>query len=207
MARAGSPSSIQRAARRWLRQERSRLRSELPRIGRTARRRFPSNATTVVTISRSRTVLRALTALPRNRRPRWVRVLESLPGGEGRPFAQDLRGAGLRATVVPDHDGPRVAQRSDLVLIGADAVFSDGSVVHKVGTRALASAARRYGVPVMVVAGRSKFTGRPPPTRRLPALFDRTPSRCISEFWTDRGWLPGPAWSSSAALPSTKRER
>jgi len=146
-----------------------------------------------VTLSRSRSVLWALEARKGSPRSVIVNVLESLPGGEGRIFAKELRRGGLAARVIPDAEGLVEVMAADLLLIGADAVFSDGSVVHKVGTRALAGAAARAGVPVVVVAGRSKFTLRPPPRRKLPAIFDRTPSRYISEFWTDRGVRPGGA--------------
>ena len=180
------------AARSWIRREQARLRNEPKGLARTSRRRFP-RVRRIVTLSRSESVLTALRATARTRPPVQVRVLESLPGGEGRPFAADVRRSGRWSRVIPDREGAAAVTDSDLLLIGADAVFSDGSVVHKVGTRKLALAAVRAGVPVVVVAGRSKFTGRPPPRRRLPAAFDRTPSRCISEFWTDQGAVSGGA--------------
>ncbi|MGA7649782.1 MAG: hypothetical protein WB984_05565 [Thermoplasmata archaeon] len=193
LARTTPSDDLARSARSWTRRERSRLAAEMPRLIRTSRRRFPRGARHVVTLSRSQTVLLALSALSRARRPSRVSVLESLPGGEGRLFARDLRRVGLSAGVVPDRKGPEVVATADLVILGADAVFSDGSVVHKVGTRSLARAAERSGVPVVVVAGRSKFTGRPVPRRPLPEWFDRTPSRYISEFWTDTGARVGGA--------------
>jgi translation initiation factor 2B subunit (eIF-2B alpha/beta/delta family) len=193
IARASARADMLGMARAWGRRERRRMRDETPRLLRTSRRRFPRFARHVVTLSRSQTVLLALSALPRPHRPERVAVLESLPGAEGRLFAQDLRRAGLSARVVPDRTGPTLVEAADLVIIGADAVFSDGSVAHKVGTRSLARTAAGCGVPVVVIAGRSKFTGRLPPRRRLPALFDRTPSRYISEFWTDGGVLFGGA--------------
>ena len=186
-ARTTTASTRVGSARAWVRHERARMANEIPRLTRTSRRKFPRSARRVVTLSRSQSVLLALSALPRTRRPSRVSVLESLPGGEGRLFARDLRGAGLSARMVPDRAGPAVVASADLLVIGADAVFSDRSVAHKVGTKALARAAARNGVPVVVVAGSSKFTGRPPPRRPLPSLFDRTPSRFISEFWTDTG--------------------
>lgn len=179
-------------ARAWIRRERGRLRTERPGLVNTSRRRFPT-APHVVTISRSRSVLAALLAPVPRARPDRVSVLESRPGGEGRIFARELRRAGLRARLVRDRDGPRAVRDADLVIFGADAVFSDGSVAHKVKTRTLAQAAAKAGVPVVVVAGRSKFTGRPPPRRPLPARFDRTPSRLVSEIWTDRGARVGKA--------------
>jgi translation initiation factor 2B subunit (eIF-2B alpha/beta/delta family) len=186
MARARAPRGRAAMARAWIRSERARLRTELTGLARTSRRRFP-NAPHVVTLSRSRSVFVALGASHRRVPLRRVSVLESRPGGEGRVFARELRDAGLPARVVRDRDGPRVVQGADLLLIGADAVFPDGSVVHKVKTRTLAGAAYRAGVPVVVVAARSKFAGQPGPRRPLPARFDRTPARYLTEVWTDRG--------------------
>ena len=191
LERTTTPEGFARTAGVWVRREMHRLQEEEARLARTARRRFPLRARRVVTISRSRSVLAALSALPPSRRPALVSVLESQPGGEGRLFAGDLRRVGLRARTIPDAAGIRAVRAADLVLLGADAVFANGSVAHKVGTRRLAEAAVGAGIPVVVVAGESKFTGRPPPRRLLPVRFDRTPGRYVSEFWTDRGVRPG----------------
>jgi translation initiation factor 2B subunit (eIF-2B alpha/beta/delta family) len=191
LARSAPAPGLLSRSHRFLRREQAQLKRELSRLQRVGRRRFPADARHVITLSRSQTVLSVLSSLPPARRPVQVSVLESLPGGEGRLFAGDLRTAGLSARVLSDRAGPSAVRTADLVLIGADAVFSDGSVVHKVGTNRLARAAARKGVPVVVVAGRSKFTGRPAPSRPLPAWFDRTPARFLSEFWTDEGVRPG----------------
>jgi translation initiation factor 2B subunit (eIF-2B alpha/beta/delta family) len=185
---AGSQRFSERApaARAWIRNERARLRDEVAGLSRTSRRRFPK-ARHVVTLSRSQSVLEALVASGRRARPDLVSVLESRPGGEGRDFARDLRRAGFTVQVVLDRDGPSVVASADLLLLGADAVDVDGSVVHKVHTRPLAEAAVHAGVPVVVVAGRSKFSERAPLARPLPSRFDRTPARYVSEYWTDHG--------------------
>jgi translation initiation factor 2B subunit (eIF-2B alpha/beta/delta family) len=174
------------ALRVWLRSWCGRLVEEPTRLADVARERLPPRSK-VLTLSRSDSVRRALTAPRPERRPGQVVVLESLPGSEGRRFALELRRSGVRARSVPDAVGRRQVRSFDLVLIGADAVYGDGSVVHKVGTLPLARAARNARVPLVVVAGTSKFVplGRPP--RRLPRLFDRTPARLVREYWTDRG--------------------
>ena len=182
-----------REARAWLRDTRRSLANEGPRLVETCRQHFLEGARSVVTLSRSSSVLLALASLPRRLRPARVSVLESLPGGEGRLFVRDLRRAGLLARLVPDRTGPDLVRSADLLLLGADAVDSDGSVVHKVGTARLARSAWAAGVPVVVVAGRSKFTERRPGRRPLPTLFDRTPSRYVSEYWTDFGVRRGRA--------------
>jgi len=192
MARSHTLRGPAAQAESWFRKERSRLRAERAGLVRTSHERL-QRAVRIVTLSRSRSVLWALEGRKGCRRPVLVSVLESLPGGEGRVFAKELRGRGVPARVIRDRQGIREGAAADLLLVGADAVFSDGSLEHKVGTRALARAAFRAGVPVVVVAGRSKFALRPPPHRKLPAIFDRTPSRYISEIWTDRGMLRGGA--------------
>lgn len=181
------PDRLGRWARDWQRQ----LARELPDLVRVVRREFPPGLGTVLTLSRSETLRRVLAGLPPARRPREVVVLESRPGGEGRAFARDLSAAGLVSRVVPDQEGRRLAGSVDLLLVGADAVYADGDLVHKVGTRPLGWRAHRAGVPVVVVAGRSKWVSRKHPPRALPALFDRTPAAAISEYWTDGGPRPG----------------
>lgn len=50
----------------------------------------------------------------------------------------------------------------DAVLVGADAVFRDGSIVNATGTCGLAEAARRAGVPVLVAAETLKLVPTDP---------------------------------------------
>lgn len=118
-------------------------------------------------------------------------MLESQPGGEGRTLASELRGAGIKARWVRDRSRRIAVRDSDLVVIGADTVERDGSVVHKVGTRALAREALRRQVPVVVVAGSSKWVPEFSRSGPLPRLFDRTPARWIAQYWTDQGRRPG----------------
>ncbi|MGP8074680.1 MAG: hypothetical protein ACLP74_06650 [Thermoplasmata archaeon] len=186
LARSTSGPHLRRAAAYWVRRRARELSLEPGRLARTVRAALPP-ASRVVTISRSATLLRALAALPSSRRPREVVALESLPGGEGRIFARELRRTGVPSRAVRDGAGESAVREADIVLVGADSVCHDGSVVHKVGTRRLAVAARRAGVPFVVVTGRSKWTGSRPRPDPLPRRFDRTPRWLITAFWTDRG--------------------
>ncbi|HTP53665.1 MAG TPA: hypothetical protein VML94_01710 [Thermoplasmata archaeon] len=172
--------------RRWIARRRRRLRDEPVAIAGVVRRRLPRRAR-VLTISRGSTVGAALRSLPTASRPLEVTVLESLPGGEGRRFAAELQRAGVPSRWVPDRARTAAVAASSLVLIGADSVEADGAVIHKIGTRRLAAEAALQGVPVIVVAGGSKWLRAAPRLRRLPSLFDRTPPELISEWWTDRG--------------------
>ena len=186
LVRSTSGVGLLLTAAAWARRQERELSLEPVRVARTVRAALPSGSR-VVTISRSATLLRALAALPGSRRPREVVALESLPGGEGRQFVRDLRKAGVSSRAVRDSSVNSTVREATIVLIGADAVYRDGSVVHKVGTHRLAMAAQRAGVPLVVVAGRSKWTESRPRPSLLPRRFDRTPGCLITAFWTERG--------------------
>src|ERR671914_675294 len=102
----------------------------------------------VVTHSASATVREAFLHTP----PKKVICTVSEPIGEGRAFADDLRAQGLSVDLVADEDAPDPVANANVLLLGADTVFSCGTLCNKVGTTALAEAARRYGVPVIVAA-------------------------------------------------------
>lgn len=104
----------------------------------------------VVTLSRSGTVARALEEASLGE----AVIAESLPGGEGIGFAEELD---LRTRVVPDSCVAGEVENADAVLVGADAVLPDGTVVNKVGSLAAALAARHYDVPFIVVASVDKI--------------------------------------------------
>lgn len=144
------------AEERWGSPERSR-----------GRERWP----TVLTLSRSGTVRAGLSAL---RRAGWdpvVMVGEGRPGNEGRELARELRdpdrGGGVDARLVTDAAVTALAAGSSpgeswtpdpertAVVVGADAVGPE-VFLNKVGTRALAVAARERGVPVLVLADAAK---------------------------------------------------
>ena len=193
LARNTPRSQLGPALDRWIAAHRRRLGQEPRRIARTVRRALPARAR-IVTISRSDTVRRSLASIARDRRPRDVIVLESRPGAEGRLQAAAIRRDGLTARVVPDEQGRRLVASADLVLLGADTVDRTGAVVHKVGTLPLARAAHRAGVPTVVVTGMLKASPVLVRSDGLGALFDRTPARYVTEYWTDDGRIRGGAW-------------
>ncbi|MFC6786594.1 NUDIX domain-containing protein [Halobaculum halobium] len=152
----------------------------------------------VLTLSRSGTVAAALEPLDGP-----VFVAESEPGGEGRDVAASLAADGdedRAVTLLPDSAVASLLAdgRVDAALVGTDAVFSDGGVANKVGTRGLALAAVREGVPVYAATARDKvvptgsefhpeaapFEAADGVTTYAP-LFDRTPADCVTVVTED----------------------
>ena len=184
-ARHPGHARVAEELRRQIGRERASLAHERERAVAAAVAHLPKDAQ-VLTLSRSDLVEKTLARAMREGRLGSVIVSESLPGGEGRALAASLERRGIPARWVRDSVARRVVRTVDLVLIGADAVYGDGGVVHKVGTRRLATAAFRARVPVYVVTGSSKWTHRKHPPSRLPRQYDVTPGHHVAGFWTDR---------------------
>ena len=190
-----SPAAVERAARGAIEQsvgaDREAARVAADAVGER-----------VATLSRSGTVAAAL----REAGPEAVLVAESRPGGEGVGVAASLAGS-ASATLTTDAALPFELDDwdADAVLVGADRVLPDGSVVNKVGTRGAALAAAAAGVDCLVVAASDKVAAdssydlEP----REPAelydgeadvhvanpTFDVTPADAVTAVLTEQGRL------------------
>ncbi len=158
------------------------------RIGEKLKTLIPSDAA-VITLSNSSTVREALLAI----RPRSVRILESLPGGEGAEMAAALREGSGRAAglaevaLIPDAAMGNAVPRVDYALVGIDTFDRAGAILHKLGTLPLALCCRQYGKP-FYAAGHSfkfsdrEFSGLPEPETPLKdQRFDCTPAELITQ--------------------------
>lgn len=115
----------------------------------------------VYTLSRSGSVEQTLVNVARERAgadPLRVIVSESRPGGEGIALATALGAVGALVTLAPDTACATLIDEAALVIVGADSVRGDGSVVNKVGTRMLAQVAHAARKPVYALAERWKIT-------------------------------------------------
>jgi methylthioribose-1-phosphate isomerase len=91
-------------------------------------------------------------------RPFHVWATETRPLLQGaRLTAWELRNAGVEARLVSDGAAAHTIRRRGIegVLVGADRVARNGDGANKIGTYALALAARAAGIPFVVVAPRS----------------------------------------------------
>jgi translation initiation factor 2B subunit (eIF-2B alpha/beta/delta family)/ADP-ribose pyrophosphatase YjhB (NUDIX family) len=153
----------------------------------------------VLTHSYSSTVKEALLTCSREGRLAGGYVTESMPLGEGRRLAKELRDLGVELRVIPDSAASAIVNQCALVLVGADSIQADGTLINKVGTIQLALAAKRYGISFYSIAETTKFAlnslaegeirtenFRDATTGDVP-LFDVTPADCVTGFVTEAG--------------------
>jgi len=147
-------------------------------------------------------------------------AIDYVVADETRPLLQgsrltawELRQLGIEHYLAADGAGPFLISqgRADAVVVGADRIAANGDTANKVGTFALALAARRAGIPFVVAAPEStidsgtaagadiplelradeeitSFRGvpvAPPGTRALNYAFDVTPADLITAIVTE----------------------
>ena len=142
----------------------------------------------VLTHSASATVREALVHTP----PARAICTVSEPVGEGRAFADDLRGEGLTVDLIEDADAPASLEDATLFLVGADTVFRDGTLNNKIGTTAIAEAAAARNVPTVVACEIIKLApieaaSAPEPSEAERTLFELTPPELLAEIVTEEG--------------------
>ncbi len=136
---------------------------------------------------------------------------ETRPLFQGRITEKNLRKAGVKSFMVADsaaaylvskHSGDDIS--IDLVVLGADALLADGSVINKIGSFGIALAAYDSKIPVYVASSLLKFDidsttkiemrssgeiwpNHPSKTRILNYAFDRIPAKMITEIICENG--------------------
>lgn len=170
---ASGPESVEKLRRSLL--------EGTDRIAEEAAAAIPEGAT-IVTLSSSSTVAACL----RRVRPAEVRVLESLPGGEGRTFAERLA-AEVRTAAYPDADMARAVRGAACALVGADGFDDTGRLIHKVGTMPLALTCRYFRVPFYSAGHTLKQIEGRAPVEPEDRWFDSTPGSLVTAFFTEEG--------------------
>ncbi len=139
---------------------------------------LPSTGT-ILTISYSAAVARALSLANRYGYQLRVVCLESRPKFEGRKLAAFLSKRGVDVELKIDAAAFDALRTSDLVLVGADSL-TDTGVINKIGTAGIAVCAKYIGVNSFVVADRSKIwpaeLGTAPlPKQEVTEIWERVP--------------------------------
>jgi translation initiation factor 2B subunit (eIF-2B alpha/beta/delta family) len=157
-------------------------------------------------------------------RPRRVVVSESRPLYEGLRTARALAEKGISLTLITEAQMALFVREAEAVVVGADSVQPDGSLVNKVGTHLLALAARAEKVPLYVVTGTLKVAAPSQPKRFAAEEGDRkevtrqrwlevrnvyfevTPAKLVTAYVTEDG-VRRPSEMRSYALEAERRWR
>ena len=105
---------------------------------------------------------------------------ETRPRYQGRITAQKLVEAGVDTTMIVDSAARHYMKEIDFVLVGSDAITSEGNVINKIGTSQVASAAWESRVPFYVVSTLLKFD---PVT--IHGAYEEIEERHVDEIWSD----------------------
>jgi len=106
----------------------------------------------IMTHSISSTLKKVFDELSRGDASVRIFVTESRPGDEGKLLARYLVGIGMRTSYITEAQINIFMPEMDKVVVGADAVLSDGSIINKCGTSLMAMSAQYHNVPVFVCA-------------------------------------------------------
>ena len=163
---------------------------------------------TVLTHSRSSTVLSAFVEAKRAGRNFSVIATESRPMLEGRSVAAAVAAENIPVTLIADAAASLAMDGVDLVMLGADKI-TPVNLVNKIGTRMIALAARERKLTLYAVCDSSKFIREdylgaklrqsrssdelwreaPRGVVVLNSYFERTPLECFSGIVTEDGLL------------------
>ena len=114
---------------------------------------------TVMTHSRSSTVVAALIKAVGDQKTISVIATESRPILEGRIVAARLVREGANVRLIADAAAALMMKEADLIFVGADTV-TPHAVINKIGTHMIAMEARWRGLPVYALCDGSKLTAR-----------------------------------------------
>jgi len=105
---------------------------------------------------------------------------ETRPAFQGRITAKDLVDLGIETTFIVDSATRTFIGDADFVIVGADAITSEGNVVNKIGTSAIAVLAHEARKPFYAVSELLKFD----PTT-LVGEYEKIEQRSPTEVWSE----------------------
>jgi ribose 1,5-bisphosphate isomerase len=166
---------------------------------------------TVFMYSMSSTVWRIFKQAKADGKSFSVIVTESRPANEGLWTVTEMAEAGIPVSVGIDAGIGELIPPSDLVMIGADVIASNGYALCKMGSYASALVAKAHGVPFYIAADTLKFDtstllglpyrqykvhreevlddSYPAEAKVVGNLFDETPPELITAIITEKGLL------------------
>ena len=157
-----------------------------------------SNGSKVLTHCHSSTVTNLLRKAKADGKSFEVVCTESRPVFQGRITAKEMLDAGIETTLIVDSAVRYFMNEVDLVVVGADAITSEGNVINKIGTSMVALAAKEARTPFYVACELLKFD---PAT--IHGDYETIEERNAREVWADP---PSGLTIRNPAFDVTRRE-
>ncbi len=138
------------------------------------------NGSIVFTHCHSSTVIRLLAKAKADDKNFKVICTETRPAFQGRITAKELVEMDIETTFIVDSAARTFIGNVDLVIVGADAITSEGNVINKIGTSSIAIFAHEAKKPFYVVSELLKFD---PET--LQGECEKIEQRNPAEVWSE----------------------
>jgi ribose 1,5-bisphosphate isomerase len=132
----------------------------------------------ILTHCHSSTVTNLLKRAKHEGRNFQVICTETRPMFQGQTTAKEMLELGIKTTFIADSAIRFFMNQVDLILVGADAITSEGNVINKIGTSMVALAAQEARTPFYVVSELLKFD---PAT--MYGDYEKIEERSPSEIW------------------------
>lgn len=132
----------------------------------------------VFTHCHSSTVTHLLSKAKKDGKTFEVICTETRPVFQGRITAKEMLALGVKTTFIVDSAARSFMRNADLVIVGADAITSEGNVINKIGTSTIALLAHEARKPFYVVSELLKFD---PAT--VCGDYEKIEERSPNEVW------------------------
>jgi ribose 1,5-bisphosphate isomerase len=134
----------------------------------------------VFTHCHSSTVTRLLSKAKQNGKSFEVVCTETRPAFQGRITAKEMLELGVKTTFIVDSAARAFMKKADIAILGADGITSEGNVVNKIGTAAIALLANEARTPFYIATELLKYD---PAT--LYGEYETIEERNPDEIWKD----------------------
>jgi len=167
--------TVSTASQRFLKE----LGNSKERIAEIGSRRIRNNST-ILTHCHSSTVTHLLKKAKQDGKVFEIICTETRPVFQGKTTAREMLGLDVKTTFIIDSATRFFMNQVDLVIVGADAITSEGNVINKIGTSMVALVAQEARTPFYVVSELLKFD---PAT--MYGDYEKIEEREASEVWKD----------------------
>ena len=147
------------------------------KIAEIGARRIRNNSV-ILTHCHSSTVTYLLKIAKKEGKSFEVICTETRPVFQGRMTAKEMLELGVKTTLIVDSATRFFMNQADFVIVGADAITSEGNVINKIGTSMIALVAHEARTPFYVVSELLKFD---PAT--MYGDYEKIEERSPNEIW------------------------